>query len=197
MVVKEVPAVWWNLKKWGFSTLTGISLGMCPANERHRYNVTKSLICWMHTGAEQCGNGFHILKITFILLIIEWHRGDWINLLTIADAPDSLIATVGINIMLLEDNFCHAQLINVCLICCQNPGIMEPWLIMLHCEAYRLFATWAIDWLVFQWMLEKTTHWCFIRPCFCLLLGVSSVYTQPITGQVTEVTCPVIGWAQP
>ena len=34
-------------------------------------------------------------------------------------------------------------------------------------------------------------------PVFCLLLGVSSDYAQPITGQVTEVTCPVIGWAQP
>ena len=33
--------------------------------------------------------------------------------------------------------------------------------------------------------------------CFCLLLGVSSGYAQPITGQVTEVTCPVIGQAQP
>ena len=30
----------------------------------------------------------------------------------------------------------------------------------------------------------------------CLLLGVSSDYAQPITGQVTEVTCPVIGRAQ-
>ena len=35
-------------------------------------------------------------------------------------------------------------------------------------------------------------------PIFCLLLGtVSSEYAQPITGQVTEVTCPVIGRAQP
>ena len=34
-------------------------------------------------------------------------------------------------------------------------------------------------------------------PVFCLLLGVSSDYAQPITGQVTEVTCPVIGQAQP
>ena len=34
-------------------------------------------------------------------------------------------------------------------------------------------------------------------PVFCLLLGVSSDYVQPITGQVTEVTCPVIGRAQP
>ena len=35
------------------------------------------------------------------------------------------------------------------------------------------------------------------RLVFCLLLWVSSDYAQPITGQVTEVTCPVIGWAQP
>ena len=34
-------------------------------------------------------------------------------------------------------------------------------------------------------------------PIFCLLLGVSSDYAQPITGQVTSVTCPVIGRAQP
>ena len=38
----------------------------------------------------------------------------------------------------------------------------------------------------------------FVRsgPVFCLLLGVSSDYAQPITGHVTEVTCPVIGQAQ-
>ena len=30
-----------------------------------------------------------------------------------------------------------------------------------------------------------------------LLLGVSSDYAQPITGQITEVTCSVIGRAQP
>ena len=34
-------------------------------------------------------------------------------------------------------------------------------------------------------------------PVFCLLLRVISGYAQPITGQVTEVTCPVIGQAQP
>ena len=34
-------------------------------------------------------------------------------------------------------------------------------------------------------------------PVFCLLLGLSSDYAQPITGQVTEVTCPVIGQAPP
>ena len=31
----------------------------------------------------------------------------------------------------------------------------------------------------------------------CLLLRVSSDYAQPITGQVTVVTCPGIGRAQP
>ena len=45
------------------------------------------------------------------------------------------------------------------------------------------------------------SSWCceywWPGPVFCLLLGVSSDYAQPITGQVTEVTCPVIGGAQP
>ena len=35
----------------------------------------------------------------------------------------------------------------------------------------------------------------FTGPVFCLLLGVSSGCAQPITGQVTSVTWPVIGWA--
>ena len=35
------------------------------------------------------------------------------------------------------------------------------------------------------------------RPVLCLLLGLSSHYAQPITGQVTEVTSLVIGRAQP
>ena len=34
-------------------------------------------------------------------------------------------------------------------------------------------------------------------PVFCLLLRVCSGYAQPFTGQVIEVTCPVIGRAQP
>ena len=36
-----------------------------------------------------------------------------------------------------------------------------------------------------------------LGPVFCLLLRVSSDYAQPITGQVTELTRPVIGRAQP
>ena len=39
--------------------------------------------------------------------------------------------------------------------------------------------------------------WLPSGPIFCLLLSLSSDYAQPITGQVTEVTCPVIGRAQP
>ena len=40
----------------------------------------------------------------------------------------------------------------------------------------------------------NTIQYSFIDsgPVFCLLLGVSSVYAQLITGHVTEVTCPVI-----
>ena len=34
------------------------------------------------------------------------------------------------------------------------------------------------------------------RSVFCPLLEVSADYSQAITGQVTEVTCPVIGIAQ-
>ena len=37
----------------------------------------------------------------------------------------------------------------------------------------------------------------FPGPIFCLLLGVSSGCVRPITGQVTSVTWPVIGWALP
>ena len=33
-------------------------------------------------------------------------------------------------------------------------------------------------------------------PIFCLFLRVSSDYAQPITGQVTEVTCHMVGRAQ-
>ena len=34
-----------------------------------------------------------------------------------------------------------------------------------------------------------------LGPVFCLMLGVSSGCAWPITGQVTSVTWPVIGWA--
>ena len=49
-------------------------------------------------------------------------------------------------------------------------------------------------------LVAKTMEYtlaCKSGPVFCLLLGVSSDYAQPITGQVTEVTCPEIGRAQP
>ena len=49
------------------------------------------------------------------------------------------------------------------------------------------------------WLCISNSRHAFLfpGPVFCLLLGVSSDYAQPITGQVTEVTCPVIGRAQP
>ena len=47
-------------------------------------------------------------------------------------------------------------------------------------------------WLI---IIEVMCH--LPEPVFCLLLGVSSDYAQSVTGQVTEVTCPVIGRAQP
>ena len=49
----------------------------------------------------------------------------------------------------------------------------------------------------------RQSLWCQLcrywrtRARFLSLFGVSSDYAQPITGQVTEVTCPVIGRAQP
>ena len=49
-------------------------------------------------------------------------------------------------------------------------------------------------------MIDDQDLWCHMAspgPVFCLLFRVNSGYAQPITGQVTEVTCPVIGWAQP
>ena len=44
---------------------------------------------------------------------------------------------------------------------------------------------------------SKVVWNCLDGSVFCVLLRVSSDYAQPITGQVTEVTYPVIGWAQP
>ena len=46
-------------------------------------------------------------------------------------------------------------------------------------------------------LLFGSVLFCIIQywpgPFFCVLFGVSSDYAQPITGQVIEVTCPVIG----
>ena len=55
-------------------------------------------------------------------------------------------------------------------------------------------------WRVLTMYYEATTlYWFSITmyctgPVFCLLLGVSSGCAWPITGQVTSVTWPVIGW---
>ena len=52
-----------------------------------------------------------------------------------------------------------------------------------------------MSWLLTSPVHQQPSYW--PGPVFYLWLGVSSDYAQPITGQVTEVTCPVIGWAQP
>ena len=59
-----------------------------------------------------------------------------------------------------------------------------------HCETWACFLSLAQSKL----RLCSANH--RPGPVFCLLLWVSSDYAQPITGQVTEVTCPVIGRAQ-
>ena len=68
----------------------------------------------------------------------------------------------------------------------------ENWCILL--KFHRFFPNVSIDLIS---SLVQIMSWCRSGPVFCLLLGVSSDYAQPITGQVTEVTCPVIGRAQP
>ena len=55
-----------------------------------------------------------------------------------------------------------------------------------------------------EWFPSKKASnaelWCFLccqpGPVFFPLLRVSSDYAHPITGQITEVTCRVIGWTQ-
>ena len=50
--------------------------------------------------------------------------------------------------------------------------------------------------LPFEWATAPIlTAVLFAGPVFCLLLGVSPGCDRPITGQVTSVTWPVIGWA--
>ena len=53
-----------------------------------------------------------------------------------------------------------------------------------------------VAWWV-TWRMCPSSDWSCPGPVFCLFLGVSSDYAQPITGQVTEVTCLVNGKAQP
>ena len=59
-------------------------------------------------------------------------------------------------------------------------------------EKFSIWINISLKFVPFQW-IKSLRLW----PVFCLLLGVSSDYAQQITGQVTEVTCPEIGWTQP
>ena len=47
-------------------TVAGISLGMCPANERCHYNVTTSLIGWVHTKTDPCCCWSGLWFITYV-----------------------------------------------------------------------------------------------------------------------------------
>ena len=54
------------------------------------------------------------------------------------------------------------------------------------------------DWIGFHLFKDDTRPTRYISrpgPVFCLLLTVGSGCAWPITGQVTSVTCHVIGWA--
>ena len=94
---------------------------------------------------------------------------------------------------------------------CTNPSIWKqhfwiPKLILITIQVMILIC--LALWMIASNMIESKKHFWLqwmnsvlnmspTGPVFCLFLWVSSDHAQPITGQVTEVTCPVIGWAQP
>ena len=61
----------------------------------------------------------------------------------------------------------------------------------------NLFSSWSGRTLHTNRWVWFTRNLARSGPVFCLLLRLSSDYAQPITSHVTEVTCPVIGQAQP
>ena len=74
--------------------------------------------------------------------------------------------------------------------------------ILYHTLEWRHIMTGSrFDWCshISWWRHQKETFSALLAHCsgpvFCLLLGVSSGCAWPITGQVTSVTWPVIGWA--
>ena len=79
--------------------------------------------------------------------------------------------------------------INIFVAICKNMRI-----VLMGCH-YR--ECWIWNWSNTTCTFCQHCGYWWPGPDFCLLLGVSSDYAQPITGQVTEVTCPVIGGAQP
>ena len=89
------------------------------------------------------------------------------------------------------------QTLSICCVSQVWPGPVFCLKLRL-CSANHRSGYWSnlpCDWPSTAWAYsEQETE---NGPSFCLLLRVSSDYAQPITGQVTEVTCPVIGRAQP
>ena len=55
LYTETVPCQCYDLKMLAIHlNVTGISLGMRPANEKRRYSVTTSLISWAHTYTDPC-----------------------------------------------------------------------------------------------------------------------------------------------
>ena len=92
------------------------------------------------------------------------------------------------------ESFCNIFLYEICKILHQQkaPGICLCQICSTYIvESIPLKSNDKIP--IYQW--KRATN--PAGSVFCLLLGVSLDYAQPITGQVTEVTCPVTGRAQP
>ena len=75
------------------------------------------------------------------------------------------------------------------------------WFIKMFAQHWDMIWYMICYWRPFSACIHQNVMWSsdpiWSGPVFCLLLRVSADYAQPITGQVTEVTCPVIGRAQP
>ena len=69
---------------------------------------------------------------------------------------------------------------------CTNLSLSQGPFSPMNYESFKLW------WILY--FLLCSSWWS--GPIFCLLLGVSSGCARPITGQVTSVTWPVIGWVK-
>ena len=86
-------------------------------------------------------------------------------------------------------------------ICCWRRPYLEKTFNVNGFVLFQRFIFWSVMFYSpFSYVREYQNKDVFIQwsgPDFCLLLWASSDYSQPITGQVTEVTCCVIGRTQP
>ena len=61
-------------------TITGISLGKRPANERHHYNVTMSLIGWAHTYTDPCHYHISLYPHSYLVFVLLGHMESFFEL---------------------------------------------------------------------------------------------------------------------